>query len=311
MLLVSKIYAQTKKVPQDFGFRHLQYKFQNDPVDVIVISKQHEEKCQKPILLYCQESGAHPIIKYDENGLYEILPFNESAFLAAFHIVIIAKPYIPVIANVTQHAQKSLSFSSNETTKPPKQYTDRNYLDYYVFRNNFILKQLVKERFVNRNQMVLIGQQDGSAIAAKMTSLNPKITHLIYSDGNPFGQISSEIVDWRTRGLSTAKSSDLIDHWKIVVANAAKTNSDGESYKMTYDFSLPQLDNLMQLSIPVLVNYRTDNSAVVFNDLFQMEAIREGKENFSFLTYGAFDSDDYYRNKVAVSWLEWLTLDNA
>ncbi len=312
MLLVSKIYAQTKKIPEDFGFRHLQFKFQNDPVDVIVISKQYEEKCQKPMLLYCQENGAQPIVKYDENGLYEILPFSESAFLATFHIVIIAKPYIPVIANVKQLGENFVYNQDNEKTKPPKNYTDRNYLDYYVFRNNFILKQLLKERWTSKNQIVLIGQHEGSSVAAKMASLNAKVTHLIYSDGNPYGQISSEIVTSRTRGFSTTKSFNLIDHWKVVVANAAKTNADGgESYKMVYDFSLPQRDNLLQLNIPVLMVYDTENSAVVFNDLFQMEAIREGKENFTFLTYGPCDCDDYYRKKVAVSWQEWLTLHNA
>ena len=74
---------------------------------------------------------------------------------------------------------------------PPKGYIDRNYLDYYVFRNNSILKQLFKERWVKINQLLVAGHSEGSTVAVKMASINKKITHLIYSGGNPYGRITT------------------------------------------------------------------------------------------------------------------------
>jgi len=321
MLLVSKIYAQTKKVPEDFGFRHLQYKFQNDPVDVIVISKQGDERIVKPIFFFCQGSLPQPVIKYDENGLYGLLPFDENAFLEEFHVVIIGKPFIPIIANVNQLGENYTYYKDNEKNGTPKNYIERNNLDYYVFRNNFILKQLAKERWVKNKKIVVAGHSEGSSVAAKMASLNKKITHLIYSGGNPYGRIMSMLAESRfNENDSNEDGSDTIGYWENVVANSRTTNSNGgDSYKTTYDFSLPQRDNLIKLDIPVLVVYGTKDWSVAYNDLFQIEIIREKKSNFTFKAYANLehnffpvkadrkpDFEVYNWDKVAEDWLAWL-----
>lgn len=102
MLLISKVFAYSQKIPEDFGYRHLSFKYQNDPVDIIVISKPGEEKIAKPLFLFCQGSLPQPVVKYDENGLYGKLPFDETPFLDDYHIVIIGKPFIPIISNVNK-----------------------------------------------------------------------------------------------------------------------------------------------------------------------------------------------------------------
>ena len=58
----------------------------------------------------------------------------------------------------------------NEKEIPPKGYIDRNYLDYYVFRNNWILKQLFKERWVKINQLLVAGHSEGSTSACNDTT---------------------------------------------------------------------------------------------------------------------------------------------
>lgn len=321
MLLFSKIYSYSQKIPEDFGYRHIAMKYQDDPVDIIVISKKGEEKIAKPIFFFCQGSLPQPVVKYDEKGLYGTLPFDENPFLEAYHIVIVGKPFIPIISDVNKLGKDYMYLKDIEKEIPPKGYTERNYLDYYVFRNNFVLKQLAKERWVKNKKLVVAGHSEGSSVAAKMTSINKKITHLIYSGGNPYGRIMNILAQSRSFDSdSVDEGKNTIEHWKKVVAHSNDTNlTDGDTYKTTYSFSLPQKENLIRLNIPVLVSYGTKDWSAPFNDLFQIEAIREKKNNCTFKSYlnlehnyfpinvdGTVNYEVYNWDKIAADWLNWL-----
>lgn len=313
MLLISKNYAIAQKTPEDFGYRQMSFKFQDDKVDLIVISKKGEEKIAKPLFFFCQGSLPRPVVIYDEKGLYGILPFNETPFLDDFHIIIIAKPTIPIIANANILGKNFMYLKDKENEIPPKGYTDRNYLDYYVFRNNFILKQLSKERWVDKKKLVVAGHSEGSSITSKMAFLYPKITHLIYSGGNPFGRIVNILSE-------ESDKENTINYWKTVVENSTVINyNGGDTYKATYSFSLPQRENLLQLKIPILVTYGSKDVAANYNDLFQIEIIRDRKQNFRFINYSGLEHNFFAVNeksepiyekenwdKVAKDWLEWL-----
>ncbi len=320
MLLKSKNYAAAQKVPEDFGYRHIKLKYLDDPVDVIVISKQGEERIAKPLFFFCQGSLPQPVVKYDENGLYETLPFDEELFLKHFHIVIIGKPFIPIICNASKLGKDFMFLKDHEKQIPPKEYTDRNYLDYYVFRNNSILKQLFKYRWVKTSQLLVGGHCEGSSIAVKMAVLNKKITHLIYSAGNPYGKMASILEQSRsTKTDALSRSENVIDRWKNIVKSSTEIQYTGaESSKAIYSFSLPQRDNLLQLKIPVLMCYGTKDWGVSFNDLFQIEAIRERKSNIVFKSYtgllhtyclqnadGFTEIESCNWDSAALDWLGW------
>lgn len=325
MLLFSKIYAYSQKVPEDFGYKHIAMKYQDEPVDIIVISKKGEEKLAKPIFFFCQGSLPQAIVKYDEKGLYGTLPFDENPFLEEFHIVIVGRPFVPIISDVKKLGKNFCYYKDVEKELPPKGYLERNYLDYYVFRNNFVLKQLAKERWVKNKKLVVAGHSEGSTIASKIASINRKITHLIYSGGNPYGRIMSILAQSRSFDTdSINEGNNTIDYWKKVVENPNDINSQtGYSYKTMYSFSLPQKDNLMNLEIPVLISYGTKDWSAPFNDLFQMEAIREKKKNILFNSYlnlehnyfphetlgaknGTANHEIYNWDKIAEDWLQWL-----
>jgi pimeloyl-ACP methyl ester carboxylesterase len=190
-----------------------------------------------------------------------------------------------------------------------------------VFRNNSILKQLFKERWVKTNQLLVAGHSEGSTVAVKMASLNKKITHLIYSGGNPYGRITSILEQSRSQETeSLPQGQKVVEHWKNIVANPTQIQYDGgDTFKATYSFSLPQRDNLMQLKIPVLITYGTEDWSVAYNDLFQIEAIQQHKRNITFKNYvglehnyfsknekGEIIEEEYNWDKVARDWLEWL-----
>ncbi|RYG18228.1 MAG: hypothetical protein EOO07_09445 [Chitinophagaceae bacterium] len=321
MFLLSKTFALSPKIPEDFGYRHIKLKYLDDPVDAIIISKPGEEKTAKPLLLFCQDTLPQPVVKYDENGLYNTLPFDETQFLENYHILIISKPHIPIIANINKLDKNYNYFKDVEKQLPPKAYTDRNYLEYYVYRNNAILKQLFKERWVKTNQLLVVGYGEGSTIAAKMASINKKITHLIYANGNPYGRITTILAqNPETTTASNLQKEHILEHWKKVVANPTQIQYDGgDTYKATYSFSQPQRDNLIQLKIPVLINYNINDIGVAYQHLFQVEAIQHHKHNITFCSYaslrnpifqmnkiGTIPEEQTYCNTISNDWLEWL-----
>ncbi len=311
MLLISKNYISSQKTLEDFGYKSMSFKFQNDKIDLIIISKIGEEKISKPLFFYCQESEPRPLIIYDEKGLYPILPFNETNFLDDYHIIIIAKPHIPLLANANELGNNSMFFKDKIKIIPPKGYTDRNYLDYYVFRNNFILKQLLKEKWVDKSKLVVAGHADGSAVATRMASLNPKITYLIFANGNPYGKIIN-ILDNQNNG------KEIIDYWKTVVENANTIHYNGvETYKAIYSFSQPQRAFLLSFKMPILITYCLKDTVSLYNILFQMEVIGTKKQNISFINYESLENNcldmkgmtnDEIRNwdTIANDWLWWL-----
>ncbi|CAM3299288.1 hypothetical protein FLLO111716_01820 [Flavobacterium longum] len=310
MLLVSKVYARSRKQPEDFGYLHIAMKFQNDPVDVIIISKENKRRSRKPLLFFCQDNLPQPLIRYDANGLHPVLPFDEQPFLDAFHIAIAAAPFIPVIADATTLAENATYYKDEKTKLPPRQYSERNFLDYHVARNNFIVKQLARERWADSRNIVVAGHADGATVAAKMAVNNHKISHLIYSGGNPYGKILSQLAE------NPEERQNVLAQWR----NAANRDHAHATHpKPVYDFSQPQGQLLLGLGIPVLVCYDLWTHAAPYHDLLQVEAIRLQKENFRFITYtsmhdfagvvghGSDDYDQYRWEKRASDWRHWLS----
>jgi hypothetical protein len=213
----NNLFGQTK-TPQEFGFRSIVFKYKTDNVDILVKSKKGEEELPKPLFFFCQGSLPIPLIKYNENEVYGIFPFNTDSLLGKYHILIVSKPYIPLIADT-----KSLSPSFNfidSSGKFPKEYSDRNLLSYYVSRNIEVIKYLQNQKWVTKTQLVIAGHSEGSTVAAKMASEYKKITHLIYAGGNPFGRIMTMVGQSReseTNTDSTRFGEDEIKYWESVV----------------------------------------------------------------------------------------------
>ena len=313
-LLLISLTTFGQKKPEDFGYKHLTFKYNKTTVDVLIQSKKGEENIQKPLFFWCQGSMPQPILKYDETGLYGTFPFEVTDFLNEFHVVIIGKPGVPVISDVKDLKSNYQYLIENDSV--PKTYSDNNYLDYYVGRNNFVINKLLKEKWISKNKLVVAGHSEGSTIAAKLATKNNKVTHLIYSGGNPYGRILSMLQE----EVYKRKNYDLIEYWKFVVEN--KNNLEyngGDTFKATYDFSQPSAIYLKKLKIPILITYGTKDWNAPYNDLLQIESIQSGLKNLEFKPY--FDVEHnffpvnekrepnyeiYNWENVGKDWKNWL-----
>lgn len=309
--------------PEDYGFRHWQTVYKGDTVDILIKSNKGEENKRKPLLLFCQGSLPIPLlIKYEENGrkgIYNVFVFNPDSLSNEFHLAIIGKPYVPLLADRTS-LNADLTYSDS-TGKFPARYIERNLLDYYVDRDIAVIKFLQKQLWVSADQLVVAGHSEGSTIAAKIASRFSKVTQLIYSGGNPCGRIVTMIEQQRAHESDTARYGEQVfADWEKIIDNPDKMDAaSGDAYKATYQFSIPPLKYLEQLTIPVLVTYGTKDYSSPFNDYFRTEMIRQKKTNFTFKAYigvehnffpvkpnGEVNYDIFNWDKVAEDWRSWI-----
>lgn len=322
LLFISAQASSQQKTAADFGYRYFKTSFQNDTVEILIKSKKGDENKRKPLFLFCQGSLPIPLIIYDEEGGNRVFPFDIDSLCEDFHLAIIGKPSIPVIAHIKE-LNSDMTFFDPITKKFPNNYSKKNYLNFYVVRNITAIKFLQNLPFISNNKLVVAGHSEGSTIAAKLALKCKKITHLIYASGNPLGRIQSIINQSRMKETEEKNSQSAeanFLYWQYVVKNKNSFNDSlGDSFKTTYDFSYPPIRYLIQLKIPVYICYGTKDYAAPFNDYFRAEIIRQQKVNFTFKAYfglehnffpvkenGEIDYSKFNWDSVMLDWAKWL-----
>lgn len=319
ILIPTIVFSQTKS-PKDFGFKHLQIDYNGDKVDILVKSKKGQENTPKPLFFFIQGSLPHPLIITENGGNYGVFPFDTENIELNYHLVIVGKPFTPVM--MEKNKLKNLQFVDSTTNSFSKEYIKRNYLDYYVNRDIKVLDFLLKQKWVQKNKLVISTHSEGSTIGSKLCLLYPKVTHLIYSGGNPFGRYMSIILQDRFEEMtdSLVNTENTFNHWNDIVKEPNRIdNLKGDTFKGTYGFSIPPISYLRKLKIPVLVSYGTMDYCSPFNDYMRLEFIEKGLKNFSFKSYvglehnyfpkdklGNVDFKEFNWNKVSDDWLKWL-----
>jgi pimeloyl-ACP methyl ester carboxylesterase len=306
-----------------YGFRLIRLPYKGDTVEVLLKSKNGEEKKRKPLLLFCQGSLPIPlIITYADNGkrgIYSVFPFSPDSLAEYYHLAIIGKPGVPLIA-ASQDLAPDLTYS-DPTGHYPAAYIRLNVLDYYVKRDQAVIDYLRQQTWIAADHLVVAGHSEGATIAAKLAAEIATVTALIYSGGNPLGRMLTVIERDRMREKDSMPLAEAdFTQWEKVVADPTNpAAASGDSYATTYPFSLPPLDYLEKLTIPVLVTYGTKDADCPFNDYFRAKMILKHKRNFTFKAYigvehnffplhpdGSVNYDVFNWDKVAEDWRKWL-----
>ncbi|MBB6610927.1 dienelactone hydrolase family protein [Pontibacter sp. Tf4] len=320
LLLHTQGAAQASK-PGDFGFRHMQTFYKKDTVDILVLSKKGEEEKTKPLFLFVQGSLPVPLILLKENGSpYSVFPFKAEILLGKYHLAIISKPYVPLIKEATG-LRGDMAYINPVTKTFPKQYIERDNLDYYANRNKHAIKFLKKQSWISDRDMVVAGHSEGAAVAAKLAELSKDVTRLIFASTNPFGRMMTIVSQIRQRddSLGTATEKQF-QFWQELVNDPENNQVQGEvTFKSVYGFSKPPIVSIHKLKIPVLVVYGTKDIAAPFFDYMRLDAIRNKKQNITFRPYvgrehnffgfnenGKVNYDDFGWDTVAQDWKAWL-----
>lgn len=316
----------TRRTPGEFGYRHLVVMFGKDSVDVLVQSKKGEERVKKPLLLWCQGSLPQPLILLDSLGPLRVFPFATQAgadsLAARCHLAIIGKPAMPLIASL-KDLDSNDSYVDKITHTPPLYYCQRNYLDYYVRRNQAVLRYLKKQPWVDAANVTVGGHSTGTIVTAHLAAVPGLLTRAVYLSGNPLGRMMSIIADDRREEAAgdTAAVRQAFRWWRDVVADPTRTEcTPGDDNRSTYGFSTPQMAMLLRTKVPVFVGYGTRDKAVLSDDFLRLKTMRLHKTNFTFHTYlgrehnffrikanGKPNYDDYWP-AVGRDFLRWAGL---
>ncbi|WP_210517530.1 alpha/beta hydrolase family protein [Hymenobacter terricola] len=304
-----------RRGPEEFGYRHLVVMFGRDSVNVLVLSQPGEAAVKKPLLLWVQGSLPTPLVLYDQRGAFPVFPFHPKAVLKNCHLAIISKPGIALVANV-EGKNPNRMFGEGP---PPPYYCQRNYLDYYVRRDQAVLRYLKKQPWVDKAHVVVAGHSEGSTIAAHLAAVPGLVSRAVYLSGNPLGRLMSMQAQARLAD-DTAEVAGTFRRWQTVVANPALTDCVGDDNRNVYSFSAPLLPVLLRTTVPVFVGFGTQDRGVAGDDYLRLETIRQHKINFTFREYpgrehnffgvknGRIDYDDFYWDAVGEDFLRWAGL---
>lgn len=306
------------RTPESFGYRHLVMRVGADSVHLLVLSAPGEAQVRKPVLLWAQGSLPVPLVLYDNKGAYPVFPFHPKAVLKNCHLVIVSKPGIPLTANVEGKDPNQLF----RTGTPPAYYCARNYLGYYVRRDEAVLRYLKRQPWVMANQVLIAGASEGSAIVAQLAAVPGLVSRGIYLSGSPLGRALTEVARNPFNPDTTAADVEQgFAKWQRAVADPTQNDcTQGDSPLNTYSHGQSQLPALLGARVPLFIGYGTRDAAVVANDYLRIEAIRLHKTNLTFRAYvgrehnffgfksGQVNFDDFYWDRVGQDFLRWAGL---
>jgi dienelactone hydrolase len=319
LLLGTLVASAQPKTPADFGYRHLRMPYKRDTVDILVLSKKGEELKRKPVFLFVQGSLPLPLIKIGEKGPYGVFPFATTDFLPDFHLVIISKPGVPLVAEI-KHLKPGFIYTDPKTGLFPATYCQHDYLEYYVARNQQVVRYLARQPWVDAHRISVMGHSAGSTIAARMARHPGPLRHVLYLSGNPLGRMLTIVAQARATADSASAEGEF-SHWQQVVDAPQAYQCDmGDSNLTTASFSQSQnpLQDFLHTRIPVFVGYGTRDWGAPATDYLRLEVIRAKKANFTFRAYsglehnffgftdGKIDYEKFHWDRVAHDFFAWI-----
>ncbi|MGY3087831.1 dienelactone hydrolase [Hymenobacter sp. UYAg731] len=309
--------AQTNaapRPPEAFGYRRLTVMFGPDSVQVLLLSKPGEEQQKKPLLLWEQGSLPMPLVLYDERGAFAAFPFHPKKVLESCHLAIISKPGLPLTFDVTGQNPNAIG-----QRQPPPYYCARNYLDYYVRRDEAVLRYLKKQPWVDAQHVVVGGHSQGTAVVAHLAAVPGLVSRAVYLSGNPLGRQMSMLAEGR-QAADTSRTGNTFRRWQQVVADPTRADCQGDDPRNSYGFAASEIPELLRTRVPVFVGFGTLDRGVAGDDYLRLETIRQHRANFTFREYpgrehnffgmknGQIDYDDFYWDQVGEDFLRWAGL---
>ena len=302
-------------------YKHHSVITENDTVNYHTYSKPGIDSFNT-IFLYLQGSSAKP--------LYQIKKVNGGVSIGTtvpFDFATIPEDYLFVVIS-----RKGLPFSI-EMDKPfnvPKSYFENQTLDYRANQADLVINDLLKKQRNPFDKIIVLGHSEGSDVVAKLGTLNKQITHFGYWSGGGNTQFMDFVTFIRkdvdkgnlTEEQAQVKIDSLFNDIRAIMANPNATDKfwegDDNSYKRWSHFSVPPVENLLQIDKPIYMAIGTKDRAVALESayLVPIEFIRYRKDNLTFKGYPDLDHgfgkelengefEDHW-NEVFEDFLNWV-----
>jgi len=274
------------QTPELQGLKEFAILHKNDTVR-FYISNYKPDSVNKKIFLYIQGSGTYPMVNSTDK---EECCFNNypkklmKQFPKDYAFVYINKSGLPYYANI-DHFQPDEIFNKNNNVLDRAEIADE------------VLNYLLQNVYPDVKVVAVLGHSEGSDVAAKLASVNNKVTHLCFASGNGPPQIFNDILLIRRKmnrnEISAEEAQKEIDKLYTGIdsvyndANSTDKYFNGDTYKWNYTINQPAIDNLLKINIPVFltIGSNDDKVPVEGSDYIKAEFIRNRKTNLTYKVY--------------------------
>ena len=321
-------YSQERIPGTDYTLFQLKNKQEN--IDFVVADTNFSQL--KPILLFCQGSQPVPLfIDAKEQGVFPIplSNFDLNVMKSNYHVVVISMPHTPLIVG-----PENLNRQHNYITDTSYQHsysTDYLLADYaenYINRANLVLNYLFKQKWVDKNKLVITGHSQGARVAVGIAATNPKVTQLGLFGYSPQGRADQAIRQIRKdaeRGKISWQKADSLQQEQIKfykLIHNKDTVRENPSLKSWASFSKSTLDQLVLLKIPIYIAYGSEDIIADGCDFIPHRMIENGKDNLTLKRYNGLEHNFFpvmengevdYKNgrwiEVMNTFLDWTKVE--
>lgn len=179
-----------------------------DTIDFVV---GDTSSVKKPVFLFLQGSLPKPVIRDDgkemlRNGYNTSLMAShfwmlDSVITTDFHIVEIAYPYTPVIADAAM-LDEHAAYRPDGKDKPYHiGWRTRNHADTYTDRACAVIDYLARQEWVDRDSIFVYGHSMGGYIAPLVAKKNKHVTAVGISGMGPMGVVPNTILTARVQAM--------------------------------------------------------------------------------------------------------------
>ena len=294
-------------------------KTDNDTIEYLKIGVDIDTP--KPIIIFLQGSLPSPLI-IDLGSFKHInIPFDFKNLIIDYHLIVISMPKTSLII-AKEYLNKSYSFITNQSDEYSfsYKYLKNNYLDNYVNRTNAVIKDLRLKKWVDKDEIHLIGHSQGAKIATVVTSENQQIKSVSLLGFNAFGRYEAKLRRERIKLKSNlidakeykANIKSLYERWEDI-------NNTPNDFKKGHNswasFSIDYTPFLLKIDIPIYIGYGTNDIIAENCDLLLLNFIKEGKTNMKVNPYIGLDHNFFdderkkYWDNVMGDIINWIELE--
>jgi dienelactone hydrolase len=255
-----------------------------------------------PTVLFLQGSMDLPLIGLNGNDS-RFYTFNREILQYAdrYHIVLLSKPGRN-FCDTIQADSTGLKIHLREV------YNKSNTLHWRVAAANLVLTRILKENFVSKNKIVVIGYSEGGQVAPELAFKNKNVTHIVSVNGAGLNHFYDGIITERMKAytgiVEKQKAQEKIDSlfglYDKIYRNSTSLNEfhDDESFQRWASYTQTDpLEFLKKINKPILViaSGNDESSPILGLDYIKIEFLRLRKTN---LTYKVYPNSDHSFNET-------------
>ena len=199
LLLPTLAFSQEKGTMASIHSRLFELVSGADTIEFIQTGEQLT--APKPVLLFFQGSLPRPLVLDFENGALQLVNFNfdYTKLIGRYHLVTIAMPFTPAVCKLSA-TNNNACYVPDPKGAPDAfepRYLRANYLDTYVARGQAVVDFLLRQDWVDKQQILALGHSQGSKVALKVALSRPQISRLGFFSGNPLGRFDQFVREYR------------------------------------------------------------------------------------------------------------------